>query len=111
EGTTISATSAMAPAAARKHYEKAQAEMKKGKTAEAEKSLAAAVGAYPKFATAWNGLGQLRLTRGDEAGAREAFALSIEADSKFVPPQLALARLAIARKQWNDAVRWSDQVL
>jgi len=111
EGTTVSATWAMAPAPARKLYEKAQAEMKKGKNAEAEKYLAAAVGSYPKFATAWNQLGQLRLMRGDEAGAREAFALSIEADAKFVPPQLALARLAIARKQWNDAVRWSDQVL
>ena len=61
EGTSISVTSALAPPAARKAFEKGLEQEKKNKWEDAQKSFEKAVQIYPRYATAWYQLGRLQL--------------------------------------------------
>ena len=61
DGTSISVTSALAPPAARKAFEKGLQQEKKNKWDDAEKSFEKAVQIYPRYATAWYQLGRLQL--------------------------------------------------
>jgi Tfp pilus assembly protein PilF len=109
-GTTISVTSMSAPKDAMHAYEKAQ-KLRAAKPAEAEKELNKAVKAYPKFAAAWTLLGDMHREINDFAGARGDYMQAIAADPAFVNPNYGLAMIAAQEKKWDDALRFTDQVI
>jgi Tfp pilus assembly protein PilF len=109
-GTTISVTSMAAPKNAMHAYEKAQ-KLRAAKPDEAEKELNKAVKIYPKFAAAWTLLGDMRRELNDFAGARADYTQAIAADPAFVNPNYGLAMIAAQEKKWDDALRFSDEVI
>jgi Tfp pilus assembly protein PilF len=109
-GTTISVTSMAAPKEAMHAYEKAQ-KLRAAKPAEAEKELNKAVKVYPQFAAAWTLLGDIHREHNDFAGARSDYMQAIAADPAFVNPNYGLAMIAAQDKKWDDAIRFTDQVI
>ena len=104
EGTSISVTNALAPAAAKKALEKGREQERKGKWDEARKSLEKAVEIYPKYAAAWNELGRLQLRDHDASAARHSFEQSLAADPKYVNPYDGLAELAMVSRDWPGVI-------
>ena len=111
EGTTISVTTLEAPKEARKAYDKARDALRKDKAAEAQKELAKAVDAYPKFAAAWYQLGVLQAKNNELADARKSYAQAIEADPKLVTPYLPLALLAVRDRNWQEVADTTERLL
>ena len=111
EGYTISATTAQAPEPARKAWEKAQEEQKKGHLENAQKLLEKAVELYPKFAVAWFELGRLQLEQLDPVAARNSFQQSIAADAKYINPYHGLTLLNQREQRWKDLAEVSDKLL
>jgi Tfp pilus assembly protein PilF len=109
-GTTISVTSMAAPKDAMRAYEKAQ-KIKAEKLAEAEKELNKAVKIYPQFAAAWTLLGDMHREHGQFDAARTEYEQAIAADPQFVNPSYGLAMIAAQEKKWDDAVRFTNQVI
>jgi len=97
----VSATSALAPAPARKAFEKGNEQERKQKLEEAQQSFEKAVQIYPQYAEAWFELGRVQSWRNDNAGARESFTKSLAADPSYVNPYRALAELAMQEKNWQ----------
>lgn len=111
EGFTVSATTAAAPSAARKEYEKGKEDAQKGKWESAAKRFAKAVEIYPKYAAAWCELGRVQLQRNDEPAARISFGRAQEADSKFITPYAELANLALKAKDWKELAQTTETLL
>jgi tetratricopeptide (TPR) repeat protein len=111
QGFTISATSAGAPAKAKKEYEKGRELEKKEKWDPALASFQKAVEVYPEYAIAWFEMGRVQVQKGDLGAARQSFHQSLSADSKFVGPYQELAQLAVRDKQWQEVVDTTDAVL
>jgi tetratricopeptide (TPR) repeat protein len=108
EGTSISVTSALAPAPAKKAFEKGLEQEKKVKWDDAQKSFAKAVQIYPRYATAWYQLGRLQLRNQsrieDTAPAKHSFEQSIAADPKYVNPYDGLAQIAMLAHDWHNVI-------
>ena len=111
EGFTISATSASAPAKAKKEYEKGRGYAKKEKWDAAQERFQKAVEAYPKYAVAWFELGRMQVQKSDLSAARQSFHQALSADSKFISPYQELANLAVREKQWQELLETTDQLL
>ena len=111
EGLTISATSAAAPNAARKAFEKGVSQEKNKKWDEAQRSFENAVRIYEKYAVAWFELGRVQMQKNDVAGARHSFDTAIAADPKYVGPYQQLAQLALKEKQWQSVVDLTGKIL
>lgn len=111
EGLTISATSAAAPDAARKAYEKGMKQEKKEKLDEAQQCFEKAVGIYEKYAVAWYELGRVQVQRNDVQGAHHSFDQALVADSKYISPYRALAQMAAKEKQWAVVVEHTQKVV
>lgn len=111
QGFTMSATSARAPAKAKKEYQKGRELEKKEKWDPALASFQKAVEVYPEYAIAWFEMGRVQVQKGDLGAARQSFHQSLSADSKFVSPYHELAQLALRDKQWQEVVDTTDAVL
>jgi len=111
EGYTISATSALAPRAAKKAFEKGRDQEKKNKWDAARRSFEKAVRIYPKYAVAWLELGRVQLRNNEVAEARYSFGQALAADPKYVNPYQGLADLALRGQQWQDLVDTTHQLL
>lgn len=111
EGTTVSATTLMAPKDARKAYDKAREAARKGKTNDAERELDKAVAAYPQFAEAWSSLGVIHEENKEMADARRCFSQALAADPKLVTPYLHLARYSLADKNWQEVAATTDRLI
>lgn len=105
---TVSATTMLAPANARKAYERGLEALHLKKWEAAAASFAKAVQAYPKFAVAWYELGEARLGHADIAGAAEAWRESAKADPKFVRPWERLTAFADQKQDWAESAKSSD---
>jgi tetratricopeptide (TPR) repeat protein len=111
QGSTISLTTAAAPKAARKDYEKGMQLAEKGKFEEAEKHFLQATDVYPKFAAAWFALGQVQQRENKPAEARKSYEAAIGADKKFVSPYDQLALLSAQGGSWEEALKYSKTVI
>lgn len=111
QGLTISATSMQAPKGAKKDYEKALNAMKKQKWEDARKDLEKSVAAYPKYAVAWERLGEVQERENQFDQARASYSKALEADSKFVSPYEHLSAIAVREQKWQDAADASDRLL
>jgi tetratricopeptide (TPR) repeat protein len=111
EDMTISATPYKAPKDARKAYEKGLAAKKASNLRVAHESFAKAVEIYPKFANAWFQLGGVLEQANQIAAARNAYVQASAADTKFLPPYLALSNLAFRDQDWNELLQLTDHIL
>lgn len=104
EGVMLSLNTLDAPRSAIKSYRKAQRELKgrKGGYRQATKELDKAIGQYPKFSAAWQMLGEMRLSKKDREGAREAFSKALNQDPQYIPPYLSLAALDFRNNHWEE---------
>jgi tetratricopeptide (TPR) repeat protein len=110
-GLTASATSALAPKAARSSYEKGLEAAKKNKLDEAQKDFEKAVELYPKYASAWFELGRLHEQRDRVEEARKAYAQALAADARYINPYERLYMLDAKESKWQEAADESDRVL
>jgi tetratricopeptide (TPR) repeat protein len=108
---TISVTTAAAPAAARRAYDKAMESIAKEKWAAAESDLDKAVNIYPKFAIAWYQLGIVRQKRNAPSDAIEAWKEALKQDPKYLKPYESLAAMADQREDWTAAEEYSREWL
>jgi len=108
---TISVTTAAAPAAARKAYDKGMESMVKEKWDVAESELTKAVTMYPRFAIAWYELGQVRQKRNVQPGALEAWKEARKQDPKYIKPYESLAAVADRQGDWTAAEQYSREWL
>jgi cytochrome c-type biogenesis protein CcmH/NrfG len=94
-GETISATSLEAPKKAAKSYEKAleESQKKEPKLDKIAETLEDAVREYPKYAAAWNMLGDVRMQLGLNDQALAAYENSVAADPQYILPYPGLVRL------------------
>lgn len=111
QGTTISITTAEAPKSAQKNFEKGVQAARKSNWDDAEKRFLAATGEYPKYAVAWFALGQVQEQQSHTAEARKSYQAAIDADKHYVSPLDQLALLAAHESNWQDAARYSKQVI
>jgi tetratricopeptide (TPR) repeat protein len=111
QGTTISVTTAAAPRAAQKNFDKGLQAERKGNLEEAEKHLLAATGEYPKYALAWFTLGQLQQRQNKIEDARKSYMAAAASDRKYVSPYDQLALLAAQDGKWEDAANYSKQAI
>jgi tetratricopeptide (TPR) repeat protein len=119
DGTSISVTSALAPPAARKAFEKGLDQEKKNKWDDAEKSFEKAVQIYPRYATAWYQLGRLQMRNQlstsspspSAQSAKHSFEQSIAADAKYVDPYEGLAQLAMAAQDWPNVIEITNRLV
>src|SRR5262249_23447349 len=100
EGSSISVTSLQAPKDARRSYQNAIQDLRKDKTAEAEKQLAKAVEQYPRYAAAWYELGRLQEDRGDIPAALQSYDHAAKSDTKYISPHLRVAELRAKAEDW-----------
>jgi len=110
EGTTISLTTMGAPPDAKHAYEKGEKAVTSHKFPEAKRELEKAVGLYPQFAAAWSMLGEMHRAQNELAPAKEAYARAIAADPQYVNPYFGMAILAVHEKNWDDTLKYTDQV-
>jgi len=110
-GTTVSATGMQAPKDAKKAMARAEEAVQKQKFDEAEKNLAAAVAAFPRYATAWFALGRLYRQKNRSEDARQAFSKALEADGNYVNPYIELARLSAVERKWQEVADLTDRAL
>lgn len=111
EGAIISATTAQAPAPARKAWEKGRNQTKDNKLEQAQKSFEKAVEIYPRFAAAWCDLGRAQLRSSNLEGARHSFEQSVAADPKYVGPYGGLAQIALIQRNWQAAADATNKLL
>jgi len=111
EGSTISATSLLAPKDARKAYEKGRNALSKKKWEEAQRELQKAIEFYPQYAAAWYELGSAFEGLQKPTEAREAYKKAVAADPKFVKPYLPLAVLAAMDKNWQEVDENASRVI
>lgn len=111
QGTTLSATSFQAPKDAKKAFQKGVEAENKGKLPEAKSYFEKTVEIYPKHAEAWLRLGQLLEQENETEAARKAYSSALSADSRFVPPYLMLAALALRSGAWNDVLTLTGRAL
>lgn len=111
EGTTVSITAMSAPKDAVKAFDKGREAIRKQKWEDARKNLEKAVQLHPKYASAWLELGKTYEKLGNVPAARKAYESSIEADSKYVPPYVQIAALAVQNRDWQEVVDTTDRVL
>lgn len=111
EGLTLSATTALAPKDAKKAYEHGLEAAKKDKPADAMRDFQKAVTLYPKYAAAWFELGRVQEHFNQSLEARNDYAQSIAADTKFIPPYQRLYLIAFREKKWQECAEQSDRVM
>ena len=111
EATTTSFSSLSASKQARRAFEKGVGQIKLRRYEAARLNLNEAVKEHPQYAEAWYELGvaYLGLKRRDDAIA--AFGKSVESDSKFIKPSLALLELSLTSNNWQSILSASEEVL
>ena len=108
---TISAVLYKAPKDARKAYEKGLAARKASNLSVARASFEKAVAIYPKFAHAWFQLGSVLQQQNQTVEARNAYVQASAADTKFLPPYLALSSFAFRDRDWKELLKLTSHIL
>jgi hypothetical protein len=110
KGTTLSSTTASAPAEALKEFEKAHGDALDKHVDSARRHLQKAVSIDPQFAEAWYQLGKLEETDKPQ-DALTAYTKAAETDAKFISPYERIAAVAAVQKRWQDVVDATEHAL
>lgn len=113
-GTTVSLDSLRVPESARRFVKEAVEILSRRPSPDyrkAARKLEKAVEIYPRFAVAWQLLGQVRGELRDTAGARRAFEKGLSADPAYAKAHLSLARLDLYEEKWADAAAQAQAAL
>jgi tetratricopeptide (TPR) repeat protein len=110
-GGIVSVTTLSAPESAQHEYAKGIQDLKDNKYEKAEKHFLKATSEFPKFAVAWEKLGQLELDGSDRVEARASFQKAIDSDPKYVPPYLHLALMNAAESKWKVVLDLSAKAI
>ena len=110
-GFTFSMTTQNAPPKATSAYNKGMELARDKKWPGAEKEFRRAVEIYPKYAIAWESLGRVLMLQKRLDESRAAFLKSVEADGRFVTPQVQLMLISGVQQKWDDVVRYADGVI
>ncbi|MGB2664663.1 MAG: hypothetical protein WAK48_11700 [Candidatus Acidiferrum sp.] len=100
-GSAVSVTTASAPKAAMRAFEKAREAWLENKPDRAERELQKAVDVYPRFAEAWYQLGKTQASSKSEA-AFSSFSKAVTADPKFALPYEQMAPLSAQAGKWTE---------
>ena len=111
KGTTVSATSMLAPKAAKRLMEQAQKAYQQRKLDVFESSLESAVAMYPAYGEAWLQLGQLYRKQKRYAEAGEALKKAIAVDALYVNPYVELGWLAAGERKWQEAADVTEKAV
>lgn len=111
EGALVSATSKLAPADARRAFQKGMDAMYDSKLDKAEQSFREAVASYGRYAEAWYQLGQAYRQDDKAKEAREAFLKAVEADPNYMYPYEGLYQLAFERDDMEDLLQQTETLL
>jgi len=111
QGYTVSATTGLAPPNAQKAYRNGIKRARNGNWEKAEAQLREAVEEYPRYAVAWQALGEVLEEQQRPAEAREAYEKAVEADSSYISPHLLIALLAARESDWEEMQTASSQVI
>jgi len=103
-GAAVSATSLLAPSNARKEFEQGLKDLRSNRVSQATQHLERAVGAYDKYAAAWNELGKLYAAGQQLEQARQSYEKSIAADSKYAPPYVGLAAVKLQDHDYDGVI-------
>jgi tetratricopeptide (TPR) repeat protein len=110
-GTLVSMTSLQAPKEARKALERGEKSLERGNLAKARKELKTAIQSYPRYAEAWFALGKTYELEGSVNDARDAYEKALAADTNYVKPYVALARMACKEQRWKEVAEITDHAL
>jgi tetratricopeptide (TPR) repeat protein len=110
-GTKVSATSLLAPKAAKKALQEANKALRKERTADAEKFLKSATALYPKYGEAWYQLGRLYQSQRRIDEARQAYRRAVESDKLFATPYVWLGMISAAEQKWQETADLTDRAL
>lgn len=111
---SVSLTTLEAPNDARKAFEKAMKEIRKGETANVKRvigELEKAVAAYPDYAVAWAFLGQSKGQSGDVAGGIQALRKAMTIDPLYIKPYEPLILLRIGQQDWRRVAELTEIAL
>jgi len=110
-GTSVSATTLLAPKEAKKSLEKAMKAFREEKFAESETLTKSAIQLYPKYAEAWTHLGLLFRKQQRDGEARDALSRAISLDEKYVSPYVQLGWLESREQKWQEAADVTERAL
>ncbi|HZR65764.1 MAG TPA: tetratricopeptide repeat protein [Terriglobales bacterium] len=108
---TVSVSSLSAPDKARKAFEKAEEEVRKGRWQAATTYFRKAVETYPKYAIAWLELGRVQARQSSYAEAQNCFRQAVAQDSKLLDGYVELAKVATRQENWTDLADASDHLI
>jgi len=100
----LSAEEQQAPQEAKDSYKKGVEAYRERRLEESRAHFEAAIGLYPRFASAQSGLGIVLLQLGDVPGAQAAFEAAIDINPNFAPPRVYLGALHNALHRYPEAV-------
>jgi tetratricopeptide (TPR) repeat protein len=98
----VSATMLNVPEKAEKEFKKGSEALKKKEWEEAKKGFNSAIGIYPEYDAAYNGLGVALMGTGDSKAARPAFEKAISLNDHFAEAYRNLARISLSEKKFEE---------
>jgi tetratricopeptide (TPR) repeat protein len=110
-GGIVSVTSLSAPQGAQHEYAKGVQDLRDNKFDKAEKHFRKATDEFPKYAVAWEKIGQLDMQAQNREDARTCFQKAIEADPKYVPPYLMMATLNAEDSKWDSVLEITNHAI
>ena len=109
-GPSVSVGEMLAPAGARREFDKALEKSRKGDASSAERHFKKAVALYPAYLRAWIELGQLYERSNRSAEALQSYRQALTHDGKNRGALLATARLLNDHGRYIEALRASAQL-
>ena len=100
---TSSAFAPIIPQAATQEFNLGSKEMNKKHWEEAKNHFQKAIAAFPKYAEAFNNLGQVEIQLKDDKGAVEAFQSAAQIDPTLQEPTMYLGQFYYENKQYKEA--------
>jgi len=110
-GSSVSSTTASAPAEALKEFDKAHNDDLEKHFDSARHHLEKAVSIDPKFAEAWYHLGQVDQQGNSSQEALNAYQKAVAADPDYIPPYEPIAELSALQKNWQGVTDATNQAL
>jgi tetratricopeptide (TPR) repeat protein len=110
-GSSVSSTTASAPADALKEFEKAHIDDLEKHFDSARHHLQKALSIDPKFAEAWYHLGQVDQQENSPQEALNAYRKAVAADPNYIPPYEPIAELSALQKSWQAVADATNQAL